>query len=144
MQLQVGVKVLLKNSTGQFLLLRRSSEKYREVSHKWDIPGGRIDLGKTLMENLEREVLEETGLKLKEEPRLIGAQDIILNEERHIVRLTYIGKADEGELRLSEEHTEYGWFNLSELNAFEDLDKYLKNLIEKIHISDTLGVPIYF
>ena len=52
MQLQVGVKILLKNREGKFLLMRRSEEKYRDVLQKWDIPGGRIDPGKPLMENI--------------------------------------------------------------------------------------------
>ena len=129
MQLQVGVKILLENGEGKFLLMRRSEEKYRDVLQKWDIPGGRIDPGKSLMENLEREVMEETGLKVTEEPRLIGAQDIILNGERHIVRLTYIG-ATEGEPVLSEEHIEYRWFEIEELQRFEGLEKYLQSLLK--------------
>lgn len=52
MELQVGVKVLLKNSTGKYLLLRRSKEKYPDVPVHWDMPGGRIEAGKPLMENL--------------------------------------------------------------------------------------------
>ncbi|MEI8366167.1 MAG: NUDIX domain-containing protein [Parachlamydiaceae bacterium] len=128
MQLQVGVKVLLENNQRKFLLLRRSEEKYRDVLQKWDIPGGRINPGKSLMENLEREVMEETGLKLTEEPHLIGAQDIIPDGERHIVRLTYISKT-EGEPVLSEEHTEFRWFGIEELQTLEGLDVYLQNLL---------------
>ena len=129
MQLQVGVKILLENGEGKFLLMRRSEEKYCDVLQKWDIPGGRIDPGKSLMENLEREVMEETSLKVTEEPRLIGAQDIILNGERHVVRLTYIGKT-EGEPVLSEEHVEYRWFGIEELQTLEGLDKYLQSLLK--------------
>lgn len=132
MQLQVGVKILLKNDEGRILLICRSSNKYQEVEQRWDIPGGRIDPGKTLIENLEREVLEETNLKLKGHPRLIGAQDIIPNAERHIVRLTYTGQA-EGQLRLSEEHTEYGWFWFEEIYTHKNLDKYLKNLLSTLN-----------
>jgi len=39
MELQVGVKVLLKNKEGKFLLIRRSPKKYPEVGPKWDIVG---------------------------------------------------------------------------------------------------------
>jgi len=41
--LQVGVKVLLKNKAGQYLLLRRALEKYPEIQGRWDIVGGRIN-----------------------------------------------------------------------------------------------------
>ena len=40
MELQVGVKVLLKNDQGEHLLLKRSSEKYPETPPKWDLVGG--------------------------------------------------------------------------------------------------------
>ena len=129
MELQVGVKVLLKNSDGKFLLLRRSEARYQ--SKKWDIPGGRINPGTSLGENLARELMEETGLTLTSEPRIIGAQDIFANPERHVVRITYTGTAD-GEPKLSDEHTEYTWVTWSELKAMpiEELDRYVKALME--------------
>lgn len=40
MELQVGVKVLLKNKEGNYLLLRRSLKKYPGVKGRWDIAGG--------------------------------------------------------------------------------------------------------
>ena len=50
--LQVGVKALLQNKEGKYLLLRRSKEKYKEVEGEWDIVGGRINPGSDLLENL--------------------------------------------------------------------------------------------
>lgn len=67
-QLQVGVKILLKNLDGKYLLLRRNPKKYPEVGAQWDIVGGRIHPGQTLLENLKREIKEETQLILKKEP----------------------------------------------------------------------------
>jgi 8-oxo-dGTP diphosphatase len=128
MLLQVGVKVLLKNPDGKYLLMRRNPAKYPETQ-KWDIPGGRIDPGTTLMENLTREVMEETGLTMTSEPRLVAAQDIFANAEKHVVRLTYIGDAD-GEPVLSDEHEEFGWFTPAELRTLEPLDSYLKQLLD--------------
>ncbi len=141
MELQVGVKVLLKNPDGKFLLIRRSSEKY--ANSKWDIPGGRIDKGSRLNENLAREVKEETGLTMTSEPRIVGAQDIFPREIRpdapdtHVVRITYVGTAD-GDPKLSEEHTEYRWVTFAELLALnvEELDRYLKALLEEGAISE--------
>jgi len=134
MELQVGVKILLKNSEGKYLLIRRSASKYREVEHKWDIPGGRINAGATLLDNLAREVDEETGLQLSSAPRLVGAQDIVPTTEKHIVRLTYLGEAD-GDIRLSEEHNGYRWVTLEELRVFENLDRYLRKLLDDGAIS---------
>lgn len=135
MELQVGVKVLLKNTEGKYLLLRRSDAKYTFV--KWDIPGGRIDKGSGLRENLAREVLEETGLTMTSEPKVIAAQDIFpTDKDIHVVRITYTGTA-EGEPQLSEEHTEYKWVSLAELKLMpvEELDRYVKALLEEGVIS---------
>jgi len=128
--LQVGVKILLRDEMDKYLLLRRSPERYPDVKGRWDIVGGRIDAGSTLIDNLRREIQEETALELKGVPTLIAAQDIIPSKERHIVRLTYIGQA-EGEIHLDgEEHDAYHWYTLAELKAVEDLDIYLKQLLD--------------
>ncbi len=130
MNLQVGVKILLKNTEGKYLLVRRSSEKYPEVGAMWDIVGGRIEVGTPLLENLKREIFEETKLDLVGEPKLIAAQDI-LKSDKHVVRLTYLGEAD-GEVSLDDENTEYKWFTREELNHIEALDSYFKEVLKNI------------
>ncbi len=133
MNLQVGVKILLRNEEGNYLLLQRSKEKYPEIKDRdiWDIPGGRIDIGVSLLENLKREVLEETGLELVGEPKLLSAQDI-LKEDKHVVRLTYVGQA-KGKVKLSDEHDKYEWFLAEELKTLENLDKYISEIIGMIN-----------
>jgi ADP-ribose pyrophosphatase YjhB (NUDIX family) len=130
MILQVGVKVLLRNSAGKFLLLKRNTEKYKNVKGTWDIVGGRINPGTALLENLIREVKEETDLDLTDIPALVAAQDILTLDQRHIVRLTYTARIN-GQPKLSEESTEYNWFSLEELKNHQDLDIYCKMLIEE-------------
>jgi ADP-ribose pyrophosphatase YjhB (NUDIX family) len=88
MLLQVGVKVLLKNSEGKFLLVRRNPKKYPDVGAQWDIVGGRIDPGSKLIENLKREVLEETGLALSQPVKLVAAQDILREDIRLLISVT--------------------------------------------------------
>ena len=128
MTLQVGVKVLLKNSEGKYLLLKRSKEKYPEVKNPWDIIGGRIDPGTSLFENLKREVKEETSLDLEKEPRLVAAQDILKVANRHVIRLTYTGNI-EGEPTIDEDHSEYKWFDADELRNLDGLDEFFKKLL---------------
>lgn len=129
-KLQVGVKILLKNKEGKYLLLRRSLKKYPEVSGRWDIVGGRIEPGKNLLENLKREIKEETGLELVNKPKLIAAQDILRNNNRHIVRLTYIGETD-GEVMLdTDENDAYKWYGPKELKNIEDVDIYFSEVLK--------------
>lgn len=129
-RLQVGVKIFLRNEEGKFLLMKRNPEKYKHTQGVWDIVGGRIDPGSRLMENLKREVKEETKLKILSKPKLLYAQDIIPDESRHIVRLSYIGDT-KGEPVLDEsENTEYKWLSVEELKNWEDLDTYAKEIID--------------
>jgi len=134
--LQVGTKIILKNVEGKFLFLHRNLKKYPEVKGAWDIVGGRIMLGTTLLENLKREVLEETGLILKEEPKILAVQDILRIPGRQVVRLTFIGRA-EGEVKLDfEENDAYEWYALSELKSLDDIDMYVKLLLDNGTITE--------
>ena len=129
MELQVGVKVLLKNPEGKYLLIRRAPEE-KNGPGKWDIPGGRMIAGTTMGENLAREVMEETGLTMTSEPILLGIQDMLLTD-RHVGRITHTGTI-EGTPTLSEEHSEFKWASLEEILALSDaeFDTYLRTLIQ--------------
>ena len=131
MLLQVGVKAFLKNKEGKYLLVRRNAEKYGKTSGSWDIPGGRIDPGTTLVENLRREVKEETGLEIISEPVLIGAQDILPNPDWHVVRLTYTADTEGDPVLDTSENTEYLWLTVEQLRGQEGLDKYVNELVQK-------------
>ena len=134
-KLQVGVKALLKNKEGKYLMLRRSLDKYPDIKGRWDIVGGRIDPGSVLIDNLKREIKEETNLELVGIPKLIAAQDIIPKPEIHAVRLTYIGEV-EGNIRLDEsENDQYKWHTIEELKQITDLDIYFKELLDNNQIN---------
>ena len=47
---------------GRALLIRRGSEP---LKGEWSIPGGMLEIGETLVEGVERELLEETGLTVR-------------------------------------------------------------------------------
>lgn len=127
--LQVGVKALLKDKEGRYLLLRRSLEKYPDIQGRWDIVGGRINPGTTLIENLQREISEETGLRLVGQPRLVAAQDIMRSPGKHVVRLTYIGDV-EGEIVLDRSENDMAeWYDWEDILKIEDLDAYFKEIL---------------
>ena len=136
MELQVGVKILLKNKDDKYLMVCRSAEKYPEMGAKWGILGGRINPGTSLMENLKREVMEESGLEISGDPKLISAQDILKLEGKHIVRLTYLGRAD-GEVKLSDEHTDYKWLSFEEIAKLEPMDRYFKEVLSDLILKQT-------
>lgn len=129
MILQVGVKILLRNSEGKYLLVKRDPQKYPGIKELWDLPGGRINPGTSLLENLRRELKEEVNMDFEGKPILVAAQDI-LGVDRHIVRLTYKGEAAGEPKLIADEHTELGWFTVEEILKLEKLDHYLQEVLE--------------
>lgn len=130
--LQVGVKILLKNSEGKYLLLRRNPKKYPEMPPVWDLVGGRIEPGRPLLENLQREILEETGLNFPAPANLVAAQDILRVEGRHVVRLTYEGEV-EGQPEINEESLEHKWYTKEELLGLKEgeVDIYFMEILKQ-------------
>lgn len=131
MILQVGVKAFLSDGKGKFLLLHRSLQKYPGTKGSWDIVGGRIDPGSKLLDNLQREIKEETQLSLTSEPQLIYAQDIIPNTEKHVVRLTYIAQTQGDPTLDVSENDAYKWLTVDELKKHEDVDVYVKEILDR-------------
>lgn len=128
--LQVGVKIFLKNKSGKYLLLRRSPVRYPNIANFWDIAGGRINPGTTLLENLRREVKEETKLKISGIPKLMYVQDIIRGKEKHIVRLTFTGSTS-GQPILDGDHTDFKWLTLGEMLHVKRLDEFTREVIKR-------------
>ena len=133
MELQVGVKVLLKNKENKYLFLERSTV-YGSIAGMWDIPGGRINVETPLLENLHREVEEETSLRVLENPIFLAAQDIFTKDgKRHVVRLTYAAQTS-GDVRLDTEHTNYRWLTISAALKLETLDPYTRDVLQTVKI----------
>jgi ADP-ribose pyrophosphatase YjhB (NUDIX family) len=129
--LQVGVKAFLRNKEGKFLLLKRNTETYKNAKGSWDIVGGRINPGTALVENLKREVLEETQLRVVSEPKLIAAQDILHVPGKHVVRLSYIADVEGTIVLDTNENTEFAWLTADEIRERKDLDVYVEEVVNK-------------
>ncbi|MGY1641311.1 NUDIX domain-containing protein [Geodermatophilus sp. SYSU D00703] len=55
------VGAVVHDATGRLLLIRRGHEPSRGL---WSVPGGRVEPGETPEAAVQREVLEETGLRV--------------------------------------------------------------------------------
>lgn len=127
----IGVKAIIKKE-GKVLFIKRS-EKYKdqELDDSWDIPGGRINFGEEPIEGLRREIKEETSLELEEVKQILSTDTVFKNEEKQIVRITYLCTVKEGQHQLSEEHTELVWIPIQELKNMHFKDKLLEKTIQK-------------
>lgn len=137
MNLQIGVKLLIRNSEGKLLFIKRTKLLSGETEPSWDIPGGRIEPEESLHDALVRELSEELGITISGEPHLINAQDIFVEPKNlHVVRLTYVIVANIATeaITLSDEHQELIWQPITDALT-ENIEPFLRQTLEIIHES---------
>lgn len=79
----VGVGVIVRKS-GDILLIQRQGS---HGAGSWSVPGGHIDFGESVEECAAREVLEETGVVIRN-PRFLGyTNDVFEAEGKHYVTM---------------------------------------------------------
>jgi len=112
------------------LIIKRSSYAWRGIG-EWDILGGGLDFGETILECLHREAMEETGLSIYVDRLLYAITPVLPTKESDgAVGLVYICHTDSDTVILSHEHTEYLWVTkamLMELLSKPTLDDYINN-----------------
>ncbi|MBX4190961.1 NUDIX hydrolase [Candidatus Saccharibacteria bacterium] len=110
--LRVAAKAIIVNESGKVLLLREA-DTYDEGTNlgKYQIPGGRLNLGESYKEGLCREAKEETGLEIEPlYPIYVGEwHPIIKGEQYQIIAIFTVCKAAATDIKLSEEHDDYKW-----------------------------------
>lgn len=117
----LSVRMLIRDGSGRFLLLKRSVNNKSNVG-KWEFPGGKIDPGEKFDEALLREVAEETGLKVSLE-RVAGSAE----SEMPAVRVAYLifeGVMEAGEVCLSSEHDDYAWVTPQQLPRYDLIEAF--------------------
>lgn len=89
-RIRTGVKAFIVHE-GKILVIKERVERNGEKVIIHDLPGGGIELGETLKEALEREMMEEVGLKIEIEHPVGGWDFMKGNTEEgvHIVCLGY-------------------------------------------------------
>lgn len=89
--------VILKENKILLVQHKKEGRKY------WLLPGGRVDFGETLIEALQREMLEEGNIKIKVGDLLFISDAIAPDNARHIINIFFEGEIISGELKVGEE-----------------------------------------
>jgi ADP-ribose pyrophosphatase YjhB (NUDIX family) len=99
----------------------------------WTMPGGKLDFGESFEEGAEREVMEETGIKIYN-PKVICVNNE-KNQHAHFVTIGLLVTDFEGEPKVLEpdEITEWKWFKSKDLpeNIYPPSKSVLKNFKAK-------------
>jgi len=132
-KIRVGCSAAILDERGRILLTRRTD------NGQWCLPGGALESGESAAEACEREVLEETGLRVRVK-RLVGVyshpdQLVVYPDgnKAFIIALHFTAEVIGGEPGLSNETTDFGYFTIDEVEGLEMLGRHKERII------DTLG-----
>jgi len=113
-------KLVLINSNKEVLFLKRSNY-VDKFAGEWDLPGGHIKVGESLMDGLVREVVEETGLTIYRAKLFTRIDNLSFFEAKY----------QTGKIILSNEHVDHAFidpFNFTNPDKFQKISqKVIKN-----------------
>ena len=145
---EIVVDCLIENEKGQILVQKRSKNR-RLFPGCWDLIGGHVDDGDTILETISKEIKEETNLELESILQILGQTQWQVpiesrreNEKDKII-LQFLVKVENYEnLKLeTEKATEFRWIGQNEdlefLKENRTEDFYIHNMV-KNHFDQSL------
>jgi 8-oxo-dGTP pyrophosphatase MutT (NUDIX family) len=131
-QIRLGCSAAIFDEQGRILLTKRQD------NGQWCLPSGGAEPGESVAEACEREVWEETGLKVCVK-RLVGVyshpdQLVVYADggKFQIVALHFEVEVTGGELGLSNETSDYGYFTLEEVKKLEMLGRHQERIVDTL------------
>ncbi len=112
----VAVGAIVFDDQGRVLLIKRGRPP---AVGRWSLPGGKVDGGETLAAAVAREVLEETGVRVRV-GALVEVVERIVSEGQarwHYVILDYLASVVTGAPRAADDAADVGWFTIDDLDA---------------------------
>jgi len=124
--------VIFDSSREKVLLIRRLD------NGRWCVPGGGMDPGESAEETCARETLEETGLEVVV-TKLVGiytSPDVIATYEDgnrwQSIGISFEAEVAAGDLRLSRETTDIGYFSIDLLDKLDLLEDQLERIQDAV------------
>ena len=121
------VRGIIKNDNDEILIVKRHP-KSRTDPEMWELPGGKVEKGEDFDVALVREIKEETALDAKIGDFCEAVQNDYMHK-RTVQIMMYL-KDIEGEVEISDEHTDWMWADIDTLKTLE-LSTSLKKVLKK-------------
>ena len=132
-EIRTGCSAVIFDDGRERILLTRRADNGR-----WCLPGGGIDPGESLDEACIREVREETGLDIRVS-RLIGVYSsphfIVEYDDgnrRQIIALSFEAEVIGGQLSLSDETTDFGYFTPAEMETIDLMEHHRDRIADAL------------
>lgn len=135
-RMKVGHDKVLIPSSAIIILSKDDSVllQLRDDSKSWGLPGGLMDIGETIVECVQREAFEETGLKIKN-PRLFGIfsgpkfeTKYPNGDETSSVAMGFYTNDFDGTITETDESLKIDFFSLDKLP--ENMNKFQRLFVE--------------
>lgn len=132
-KLGVGASAVIFDKTRDKVLVTRRTDNGR-----WCLPSGAVDPGETVEEACIREVWEETGLRVRV-IRLIGvysSPDMLVvypdGNQWHLIAFSFEAEVIGGELRLSDETTDAGYYAIDDLQEIDLMEPHRERIADAL------------
>jgi 8-oxo-dGTP diphosphatase len=126
---------------GKYLMLHRNLDK-KIMPDVWMAPGGHIERNEGLFEATRREILEETGLRIKNlEIKVIG-NAYLKDLDREMFFYFLIADYVDGEVKGNPDDGELMWLKPEEIIKLDNLLAELKEVLPHL-FSDNSGILSY-
>ncbi len=112
---------------GKALLLQRSADDY--MGGIFEVPSGEVEEGETLLQALEREVLEETGLLTTQVNAYLGAFDYLSGSGQQTRQLNFEIAVHLSAIVLTE-HDAFVWAGKTDLDTYP-LSDQIRELVRQ-------------
>jgi 8-oxo-dGTP diphosphatase len=127
----VGVAVFRE---GRLLVVRRVADDYH--GGMYELPGGGVESGESFAECVERELLEETGLRLRAVLDFLGGFDYATRTKSKVRKYSFVVEAEPGDVVLAPgEHDAFAWIDagaLDELPMAPDMRATVSALVDRV------------
>jgi ADP-ribose pyrophosphatase YjhB (NUDIX family) len=131
--LRVGCSATIFDVARERILLTRRTDNGR-----WCLPGGAVEAGESVEETCVREMREETGLEVRV-TRLIGVYssphfivEYADGNRWQFISLSFEAEILGGELGLSNETTEFGYFTPDEIRQMDLMDNHVQRIADAL------------
>jgi 8-oxo-dGTP diphosphatase len=125
-----SVVAVILDDDGLVLLTRRNVEPFKG---EWVMPGGKIDLGESIVKALQREVMEEVGLQVEVEDIIDVFEHVTPGEDNyHFIILYYLCRPFSCDISHNyDEVAEARWVSQEELAGYKMPDG-TRYILEKV------------
>ncbi len=117
--ISTGIAVVQDN---KILMVRRAPGDY--LAGVFELPGGGVDEGESILDGALRELVEETGLRARRILGTFDGFDYSTDKKPHVRQINFIVQAEPVDVKLNpDEHDAYLWVDTEVLQRIETTDK---------------------